>query len=205
MKKITILGLNHKGVGPSTVRGREVWTLGDFYRPFPWLKPGRVYQIHTDFDGKHEDPTRYLNWRDEYEKSGAEIIVTTPLGFSRERIFDIPRALAEFNNTIFACTTGYMFAEAIWEGVQNIELQGFGLTLGSEYYWQAPVMLCAIEIARSRGIEVSCLQEEKWRAGFPLTRWAELQIKAVIGDTNQSHCCPGKVALEIARCEVKHG
>ncbi len=183
MRAIVILGLNPKNV-PVLPPSREVWTLGDWYRPFPWLRPARVYQIHSNFNGMPGNPERYLNWREEYAKSGAEIIVTTPLGFERERVFDAEKALAVFGEAMFGCTVGYMAADAVFEGVERIEFVGFGLSLGSEFAWQAPLMLCAIDYCRQAGIEVIAKDEAKWREAHPaFVDWSQIKAPCVIGDT----------------------
>jgi hypothetical protein len=154
--------------------GYEVWTLNDWYY-WPHLRglePDRIYQIHEDvalldafvqngFAGRMHD------WRRHYNESGAEVVVLRPLnGVSRQRLFDRPRAVAEFGEDFFVSTLSFMFAEAIWEGRREILLQGVVMGLSTEYREQVPGTLHNIAEARRRGIEVKSAYEAVWHGAM---------------------------------------
>lgn len=161
--EVVFLGFWQRGVDAESLEGKRVWTLNDYYQTYTFLMPERIYQVHDYFDGKAHDGRFQGDWRSIYEASGAQIVTTTPMGFKRERAFNIDEMVKRFGAGFFGSTFSYMFADAICEGVKLIDLQGIRLKQCSEYEAQVPCMLHNIETARELGIKVLSKYEEDWR------------------------------------------
>jgi len=171
MREVTFLGLYNKDV--KNLSG-EIWTLNDWFRVFPKLNPARVYQIHWEFSGEHPtDPGRFKDWRRHYEDSGAEIVVTSDLGFSRQRFFDTDRALKEWPAADFQSTMSCMLLDAIWEGVDVVNFEGIAL-LGDEYTYQVPALLRNIDATRAAGVRVNAPREQIWRDSISTVDWSNI-------------------------------
>ncbi len=167
-RKVTFLGFwIHDTIGLD-LKGREIWTLNDWYAFYPQiLRPARVYQMHEGFTGPSPDDTlsgRFPgNWRDRYEWSGSEIVTLSDMGFSKQRIMDKAGLVREFGEGFFGSTFSYMFADAIREKVDAVEMVGARLKKHCEHEVQIPVTLYNIEAARAAGIEVVARHESTWR------------------------------------------
>lgn len=158
--------------------GNEIWTLNDWWAFYPRLKrPDRVYQIHRNYNGVNENVKKrnWPDWRERYDASGAEIVTIQDFGLARQRLFDFPRGAKEFGGLFLGSTIGYMFADAIWEGVSRVELVGVKLERHGEYEFQLPSVIHDIKIARERGIVVEHPREAEWRTRSLTVDWAKLK------------------------------
>ena len=162
-RKVLFVGFGEKYSGPTLcARTGEVWTLNDWYSFHPDMQPVRIYNPH-DWRTKPESGRAVGDWRSRYEESGAEIVSVFPLGLPRERRFDLLCGVRQFGKSFFRSTLAYMFAEAIWEGVEEVELYGIKLDTAGEYSYQVPSVLRNIEAARNAGIKVIAPYEFMWR------------------------------------------
>jgi hypothetical protein len=167
MSKVWFLGLGAEtpaDVLAARLEGQRVWTINDWYRFYPWLRGHeRVYNVH-EVPNEHPDGSgRFERWRWFYEASGAEIVTVDDHGFKRQRIIDSDGLLKEFGAFFFGSSLGFMFAEAIREGVKVIEMEGIQLRAGQEYAYQIPSVLHNIDVARGLGIDVRTPHEPRWR------------------------------------------
>jgi len=164
MREVVFLGFSRRDTPRGKVLAAETWTMNDWYQLYPWLtNPARVYQVHEQFDGKHPHSNRFTgDWRNEYEKSGAQIVTLSGLGFSKERMIDKAALASEFGAGFFGSSFSYMFAEAIREKVDKVTMYGVRMQNSGEHERQVPVTLLNIKIARERGIEVDCPVEREW-------------------------------------------
>lgn len=185
MRSIVILGFAHRDQNQKVYDGFkapvEVWTLNDWWHFHPNLEhPHRVYQIHDNWDGRNSvQPWRDSpDWRERYDKSGAECVLSTPEGVQRERIFDLEKAKTEFGEGFLGSTISFMLADAIWEGVERIEMVGVKMLSDSEHRGQVPNLLWNIETARVRGINVDCPYENFWKEKFKRAhvRWEDFKV-----------------------------
>lgn len=148
--------------------GVSVWTLNDYYRVFPDLKPDRIFEIHKPMDMPLLQANgRYLgDHRKIYNESGALIVTRHRQGFASERIFPLDIAVEKFGEDFFIATTSFMFALAIMEGYGHIMLEGIHLTCGDQHEYMIPGMLRNIDVARENCIKVEifpCGHEIRWR------------------------------------------
>lgn len=155
--------------------GADLWTVNDFYRILNF-KPDRVYNPCDDtFTGHAEDPSRFSNWKEEYNKAGSEIVTIDHVsGLNNQRKFDFKRGAKDFGLGFFTSSFSYMFAEAIWQGYEHIKLYGIRLAAGGEHHHQVPGILHAIDECRRRGITVDAPYEEEWRS-FQTADWANIK------------------------------
>jgi hypothetical protein len=125
-------------------------------------RPARVYNIHEKFEENLKDYTRYSHdWKQKYNDSGAEIVTFDHInGLKNQRIFDFKQGVSEFGKAFFGGGFSYMFADAVWEGVKEIDIVGMDL-LGAEYTYQALYLKRNLEVVRARGIEVYLPNEER--------------------------------------------
>jgi hypothetical protein len=185
MSSVAFLGLAGRQSNHTLRLVDSVWTLNDWYRVYPQVNnPGRVYQIHGNFNGAPTLEGRYENWREEYENSAADIVSMCSLGFDKERIFQTERGLRDFGLNFFVSSLSYMFADAIWEGVSGIYIEGVHLIAG-EFLSQVPGTLRNIETAREHGIEVHCNLEEEWKKKLSTIDWNS------IDDLDKPYFWPG--------------
>lgn len=174
MREVTFVGLFYQSINPDNLRG-EIWTINDWYMGLPGLAPSRVYQIHWEFSGVHpDDPGRFKDWRRHYEDSGAEIVVTSDLGFSKQRFFDAERALREWPSQDFQSSFSCMLLEAILEGVNIVNFEGVAL-IGAEYAYQVPALLRNIDKARAAGMKVNAPREQAWRESICKVDWSNIR------------------------------
>jgi hypothetical protein len=160
--------------------GVAVWTLNDYYRVFPGLKPDRIFEIHKPFnlellqsDGRYPGDYRKI-----YNESGAQIVTRHFQGFENEKIFPLETAIETFGPNFFVSTTSFMFALAIMEGYQDITVEGIHLTRGDQHDYMTHGMLRNIDAARARNIEVRIpgRHEFRWREQAKTTKeeWREV-------------------------------
>jgi len=182
-KTVVFLGLVPRHIPRSKIEkpGSEIWTLNDWYLFHPWLKtPGRIYQIHSEV---RETANRAVKWWDNNEAAaarGSKIVTLRDWRFSNQQIRDQERLDAVFGKWFFAFGTfGWMFADAIAENVDRVELHGWELGMGGEYERQRPGMLMCVDAARAAGVDVFCVMEEEWRrscAGVDLARLKSVSL-----------------------------
>lgn len=146
--------------------GYEIWTLNDYYRVFPNLKPDRIFEIHKPLDMEQlrangRFPGDYVKV---YNDSEAQIVTSYFHGFQKEKLFP-GKALEEFGPIFFAATTSYMFALAIMEGYGEITIEGIYLSRSDQHKHLIPGMLRNIDAARGRDIVVRIPgdHESRWR------------------------------------------
>jgi hypothetical protein len=164
-KTVLFLGLGavHQGWPQFRNFAGDVWTLNDWYAfqgPYVACKqPQRVYNIHSDFIEKEQEILsrgRFANWREAYDRSGAEIVCQCDLGVKNQRMFDMAEAEKWFPDPLFWCSSwSYMFADAIREGYNEIRMERISLFGSDEYRRQAYGTLLCIDEARRSGIKVS--------------------------------------------------
>ena len=161
----------------------NLWTVNDWWRFYPDLRrPDRVYQIHRDYNGNHAtDPSRcYADWKDKYNQSGALIVTRRRVkGLVNQQRFDLKRGVSEFGKAFLGSSIGYMVADAIWAGADEIVMLGIRLADTDEYENQVDSIKLNIETARKRGIAVTNEFERNWRA----VDWSKLaEVRLTYGD-----------------------
>lgn len=144
----------------------EIWTINDWYRPYPWLKnPDRVYNIHQQESMAGVPNYRFVNWEQEYKEAiarGVEII--TPFQYSdglNTKLLPIKELEDTFPVHQLQCSISIMMGVAILERVDKIIFRGIYLR-EEEYKYQIDGILLMAEYARCRGIEVEMPYEDKW-------------------------------------------
>lgn len=172
MRKIIILGLNSTcpEIDREELINSEVWTLNDWYRPYPFLKhPSRVYQIHTDIDNivkerQKECPDRWINWDVEYVKSNAEIVtLEKDLRFLNQRVLNPQLLMKKYGAAFFSQSFSYMAAGAINEKIQSVKMVGFSLMERPEYFDCFPQCIFVADAMINAGIEVESKILDEWR------------------------------------------
>jgi len=133
MRKVIFLGLNANDIviDKAEILSSEVWTMNDWFRPYPWLNsPAKVFQVHTNIDEciKNAPDWRWVNWVNEYKKSNSEIVT---LKFDKR--WDIQRVLnptdlaTRYGREFFSQSLAYMASLAIDQGVSEVKMVGFGM------------------------------------------------------------------------------
>jgi len=165
-KEVTILGLYSGKMLSTDIKG-EVWTLGDFYLPYPWLENiDRLYELHQQSSTLRESEEmrgRFNgDWKEKF-KLAKKFIVDDEAWLKHvdgEKI-DYDKLKAKYPLD-FVCTIDIMIAEAIDYGAEKINLVGvYMFGDGHEIFIKS--MLKAVDYARSIGIEVNCPFEDEWR------------------------------------------
>ena len=170
-KEVIILGLND--VDPTINRDEleqcEVWTLNDYYRPYPWLKPDRVYQVHTDIDNavtemQKKRPDRWKNWREKYNESGAEIVTLKhdPL-LNNQIVMDVVKMSENYGTGFFSQTFAYMAYDAIEEGYTIVKLRGFSSMEGKDYKDCFPQCIGVVDKMKEANIFVDSKIYGSWK------------------------------------------
>jgi len=168
---VQIIGLYRQdlqGLDEESLRScGEVWTINDWYRPYPWLKhPDRVYNLHPQESMTDVPPYRFVNWKQEYKEAisrGVKII--TPFRYDaglNTNLLPIYQLEETFSVTQLQCSIAILMGVAILKGVDKIILKGVYLR-EEEYKYQVEGILQMAEYARCRGIEVEMPYEKKWQ------------------------------------------
>jgi len=162
--EIAILGLHRPSINRAeAMRADRRWVLNDWYLFLPWLdRPDRVYQIHVGGFSKFLPKCRFAGWREQYEKSGANIHVCEDLGFSKQVFFPALKHHSEYGPLALSSSISMMIADAIDEKPKKISLHGVKLSKGDEYEVQAPGVVYMLKKARELGIECVASNEEEW-------------------------------------------
>ena len=181
-KTVNFVGLHHPSV--ANVSGQEirncdeVWTLNDWYT-FYDLKPHKVFNpCKASFNGHPTDSRRFIDWKEKYNESGAEIVTIDMIdGIDNCRQFDWDRGVKEFGEDFFTSTMSYMFAQAIWDDYEQINIYGVRLEGKGEYLHQLPGVMDAINKCTARGIKVNCeyMNEWIWRMTNIKIDWANIK------------------------------
>ena len=170
MTEVNILGLCSPQVVAKTAEDfkGEIWSLNDWYRPYPWLpKIDRLYEVHK-LDKVLEQQSRggrYKGFKKPFENMGGKIIVDD-VRFIEYLDADVELLRYDFlKNTYpldFSCTIEIMIIEAIDKGFEKINLCGIFL-LGGNHGQYIKGILKAIDYARGLGIEINTQHEDEWR------------------------------------------
>ena len=148
--KVNIIGLyradfQNLGIDSISSLEGERWTLNDWYVSYPWLKPHRIYEFHTEEQIKWAKNRYPDDYKKKNKESGAEVIS------SHEK---------KYSDNALSCSIGMMIADAI-DRFKVINIYGVHMIgMGHEVFVSG--ILEIIEIARSKGIEVNCLYEKEW-------------------------------------------
>lgn len=144
----------------------EIWTINDWYRPYPWLKnPDRVYNIHPQESMNDVPQYRFVNWKQEYKEAisrGVKII--TPSKYDdnlNTELMPLEKLEETFPIYMLQCSISIMMGIAILEMRNKIILRGVHLR-EDEYRYQVDGILRMAEYARERGIEIEMEHEEAW-------------------------------------------
>lgn len=166
MSKVWFLGMGAEtpeDVLAERLAGRRVWALNDWYTVYPWLKsPERVYNVHEEPNEHPDGSGRFVDWRRVYVESGAEIVTVDDHGLPNQRRLDMRFLIGAFGVGFFGSSLGFMFADAIMEGIAVVEMEGFPIRSGCEHTYQIPSVIENIEAARKAGIEVRTPHYGRW-------------------------------------------
>ena len=156
--------------------GCEVWTCNDYYSVCHWLNPKRIYNIHTKFNDYllRKPNNRFVDWRNKYNNSGAEIVVSENLGVKNQRFLNIEGIKSLFGTDAISSSISVMLSEAVLEGNRRINIYGVRLDHKGEYSFQLPGFIRIIEKAREMGVEINWTAEKKLNR---LVDWAK--VKAI--------------------------
>lgn len=162
-KQVIFLGFAklHKKIGGHF--GIPVWSCNNFFVHFKTsdCAVDRVYQIHAV-----DKPNLAQGWEKAYNEVGEYVCVDPELALGHGKIFDHSRFHTPHGDLMCGSTFSYMFADAIAEGVDLIELKGVRLAQKDEYYCQLPSTLHNIDVARANGVVVIAEYEQIWRNKF---------------------------------------
>jgi len=140
----------------------ELWTLNDWYT-FYDVKPHAVFNPCDETFTGHQDSRRFVDWVKRYNESGAKIVTLGKVyGINNQHLFSWARGVKEFGEDFFTSTLSYMFAQAIWEGYEVINIYGVRMEAESEYAYQLPGIMRAINECTQRGIQVNCRFIPEW-------------------------------------------
>lgn len=170
---VTILGLAARYVDFVELSSHDrVWVLNDWYQFYEGcpLNVERVFNIHfAPHINAH--PSRFTgDWKAEYikaAKAGAKLMVVEEIeGIPAEfqeitPIYAMTKAGLPLEN--MPCSVSLMIQYATYLGVKKIRLRGVRLT-ESEYNSQVVGIVAAIELARSKGVEVDNPEESAWKS-----------------------------------------
>lgn len=168
---VQIIGLYRQdlhGLDEESLRScGEIWTINDWYRPYPWLKyPDRVYNLHPQESMTDVPPYRFVNWKQEYKEAiSRNVEIITPFQYDtglNTKLLPIRQLEETFPVTQLQCSIAILMGVAILEGVDKIVLKGVYLR-DEEYKYQVEGILQMAEYARCRGIEVEMPYEKKWQ------------------------------------------
>ena len=154
-RNVNIIGLyradfQNLGISSVSLLNGERWTLSDWYVSYPWLKPHRVYELHT------EEQIIEAKEAGRYPYDHKKINSNSKVISSHKKVY---------SDNALSCSIGIMIADAIEEGFKVINIYGVHM-LGMQHEIYISGILEIIDIARSKGIEVNCLYEKEWRE-FP--------------------------------------
>ncbi len=181
MKTVHICGLYRADLEGYTQKdlcaaGAQVWTVNDWYRPYPWMMPNRVvnphFWPHTNHycDQAMDDPHRYPgDWKAEYNRvieQGTEIYgVENIEGVNEAGQNLLPAELFEkFTLDDIVCSISACIGMAALEGFERIYLRGVQLDKRGEYKAQMPGITSTILKSKLMGVkEVLTSSGEPWK------------------------------------------
>jgi hypothetical protein len=180
MKSVVICGLYRQDLQGfddcSLKRLGEVWTLNDWYRPYPWMRPDRLFNLHLDSHVCAEDHRFPGDWQAEYNRAinhGTRVVVNktikgvNPAG--QEKIDPLVWRRVPAHWRQIAVMT-YL---AALEGFDRITHKGVRLR-DTEYLPHIVGLLEAMEIARNRGVEIVSPHEARWRDRADKVDWSNI-------------------------------
>jgi len=146
----------------------DIWTMGDWYRPYPWLySPDVVFNLHDPAildDLEHRFPG---DWKSFYQNCGAKIVVPgehlAPWQQIIEHSVSYERLIACLNDYPggFACSISCAITLAVEMGYKKVIIRGCRLR-DDEFKYQVAGILRAIKIANKHGVEVECEYLDEW-------------------------------------------
>lgn len=157
--------------------GYEVWTLNDFWIPYPGLKPDRAYQLHKDiiphvdeFNNKR-DCSNYL---EECQERNVKTIIHDL------SINDYMRYYGQQPEEWYQSSINYMFVDA-WHEIEagrsepNIIIEGMPFTGSGERDRQLPFVKSAVTMSVNRGITVQVSTLEEWESNTNAISWKDIK------------------------------
>jgi len=178
--KILFLGFANSGVDLRKYYHEkyEIWTMNDYYKWFPDLRPHMIFEIHREGSIEESQKSGRFpgDYRTIYNASGADVVTRYPHDLDNEQNVDTDFLIYLFGERFFVGTFSFMFAWAILRSFKRalgdpvqITIEGIHLNRHSEYHTQIPGMLRNIYEARLHGIEVIVTggYERTWRALGP--------------------------------------
>lgn len=211
MRRVVILGFSASkaeiNVCDDTFRGREVWTVNDWWNFYPALRyPSRVYQIHDGLNewngGSASCKWRATpNWRDRYNNSGALVVTVEGVPeLFKQRKFNVNKAIQEFWIHNIQSSIDYMLIDAMWEEVWEVELIGVCLKGEAEYQNQIPSAIRNVDECRRRGIKVISPDYRQWKAIYTNAGidWTKMESVDLRYGSSQSQ----KVMMRIAEAKA---
>lgn len=149
----------------------EIWVLNDLYQFIPQVvTPSQVWNIHKR-PWINQTKGRFTgNWKEEYRKSGAKIIVIDEIdGLDNQELLDTKSLEARFPVEFLSCSICIMMLTAYQQGAKKITLVGMKL-VDDEYTAQVGGILKVVEYLKVKGVDIN------W---IPNSRYSEFITKLV--------------------------
>ena len=166
--KLHIVGFaldgDEKNITSSQLDG-DVATLNDFYNFVPNLKPNKIFQIHKCWNGKNNSEAwrNNLDWKDEYNKTGAKVYVVNLYdGLFNQILFDEEKAYHTWGKCRFQSTVDYILYTGLFEGYTEIIMHGIKMSHSTEYEYQMPSCAYNVRELRRLGVKVTNKHESGW-------------------------------------------
>jgi hypothetical protein len=170
--EVTILGLFSPDVAINTEFKGQVWSLTDWYRPYPWLpKLDRLYEVHglkhvqklvEEFDKHNRYPG---NFKEHFENCGGTIVVDDEAWVeyldADVELLDYDKLKSQYPLG-FTSSIDVMMIDAIDMGFDTIHLEGVML-MDDIHNMFIKSILNTIDHAREQGIEITAIHEQEWR------------------------------------------
>jgi len=165
--EVTILGLFSPDVEISEFKG-EIWTLTDWYRPYPWLsKIDRLFEVHTlkEVHDLAKVGDRYPgDFKEHYNSCGGTIVVDDEAWVD---FLDVNVELLNYDSLKkrhqIDCKSSIdvMLIDALEHGADKIHIEGV-LMIGDSHEKYIQSMLKTINYIRGEGIDVITKHEDLW-------------------------------------------
>jgi hypothetical protein len=211
MKTVHICGLFRQDLrevsqADLTQDGAQVWTVNDWYRCYPWMKPHRVFNLHTmkyqeEWIAREENAGRYPgDWLEKYRrfaKKGTEFVLVEDWQIPGAILLPAEALMQSF--PVQYCGISAMILMAVLEGYERISLLGVRLR-DSEYKYQISGISAAIRIARSRNIEAIVPHEAEWEA-----RQLEIQPEVALLYDTVIACLADKLRADTENVQYTEG
>jgi hypothetical protein len=127
----------------------DIWVLGNQMQQYEGKRVSRIFEIHDDLS---EHDARYAQWLVDF---GIPMIVGDKFPITAKHISVFDKKMARDILPFFSSSPAYMMAQAIIEGVDEIQIYGVDMAVDDhEYFKQRPDMYAWITCAKERGIKV---------------------------------------------------